>query len=142
MKSWKKIIDDAFIQKKSRGWEKFYWAIDLHDTVITGKHNSNYNKSTLFPNAKKTLDYLFDHPNHVTILWTSSYDKTITDVLKQFDLKFNYFNENPECCSSDLCDFQKKMYFNFLLDDKAGFDPQSDWEEIHKSLTENDSHLI
>jgi 3',5'-cyclic AMP phosphodiesterase CpdA len=137
MKNWTQIIYDLHVQKTTRKWEKLYWAVDLHDTVITGKYNRFNEGATLFPFAKLTLDYLFNHTDHVTILWTSSYNESAMDVLKRFDLKFNYFNENPECPNSDLCDFNKKFYFNFLLDDKAGFDPHSDWEEIYSILLKN-----
>jgi hypothetical protein len=51
-------------------------------------------------------------------------------------LNFNAINCNPECPSTDLCDFQDKFYFNFLLDDKAGFDGTKDWREIYEALTD------
>jgi hypothetical protein len=137
MKNWTQMIYDLRVQKEIRGWEKLYWAIDLHDTVITGKYNKFNHGATLFPGAKKTLDYLYNRKDHATILWTSSYSEAANDALSLFNLKFNYFNENPECPNSDLCDFNRKFYFNFLLDDKAGFDPHSDWEEIYTALLKN-----
>jgi hypothetical protein len=57
-------------------------------------------------------------------------------VVQRFDLNFNGINCNPECPSTDLCDFQDKFYFNFLLDDKAGFDGTKDWREIYEALTD------
>jgi hypothetical protein len=138
MRTWKKIISDVLEQKKQRGWEKLYWAVDLHDTVITGKYNKFNHGSALLPGAKNVLDYLYNHESHRTILWTSSYKEAAMDACQLFDLKFHYFNENPECPNSDLCDFQRKIYFNFLLDDKAGFDAvNGDWFEIYDALVEN-----
>ncbi len=31
---------------------------------------------------------------------------------------------------NDICDFTKKFYFDILLDDKAGFEPELDWLAI------------
>lgn len=147
MKTWKQIIDDTHVQMKERKWNTIYWSIDLHDTVITGEYNKFNHGSTLLPGAKKVLDYLHTHRRidvngeftriYKTILWTSSYIEAATDAVKLFDLKFDYFNENPECLSGDLCDFSGKFYFNVLIDDKSGFDGKVDWEEIYQSLSEN-----
>lgn len=134
MKSWKQIIEHAYKQKVERNWTKLYWCIDLHDTVISGKYNRYNIGSELYPHAKKTLDYLYNSDLHRTILWTSSYTDSVTQVLKTFDLNFHYQDENPECPETELCNFKKKFYFNFLLDDKGGFCGNSDWKEIYDSL--------
>jgi hypothetical protein len=132
------MIYDLHVQKEVRKWEKLYWAIDLHDTVITGKYNKFNQGSELLPGAKKVLDYLYDHGSHKTILWTSSYKEAALDTCRRFHVKFHYFNENPECPSTELCDFGSKVYFNVLLDDKAGFDAiNGDWFEIYDALVEN-----
>jgi len=47
---------------------------------------------------------------------------------------FDYVNENPECPSTELADFSRKMYYNFLIDDKSGFDPETDWEIIYQFM--------
>ena len=138
MKTWGNIIRDVVRQKNERGWNTLYWAIDLHDTVITGKYNKFNHGSTLLPGAKKVLDYLYNHESHRTILWTSSHKEAAIEACRTFDIKFHYFNENPECQNTELCDFGSKMYFNVLLDDKAGFDAlNGDWFEIYNSLMEN-----
>lgn len=135
MKSWTQIIQHVQHQKIERKWQKLYWCIDLHDTIITGTYNRFNDGAVIYPYAKQTLDYLFNSPEHYTILWTSSYLTSIQDVVQRFDLNFNAINCNPECPSTQLCDFQYKFYFNFLLDDKAGFDGNKDWQEIYESLT-------
>jgi hypothetical protein len=134
MKTWTQIIQNTLIQKAERNWDKLYWSIDLHDTVITGKYNKFNHGATLFPGAKKTLDFLHNRKDHVTILWTSSHPESIDEVIRRFDLKFHYIGKNPECPNTDLCNFDSKHYFNFLLDDKAGFDGNSDWLEIYNAL--------
>lgn len=136
MKTWTQIINNTIAQKKTRGWSRLYWCIDLHDTVLTGTYKRDNDGAKVFPYAKETLDYLFDSQDHATILWTSSYVDSARDVCNRFNLRFGYFNVNPECPNTDICDFDRKLYFNFLLDDKAGFDPYSDWQEIYEALTQ------
>ena len=48
-------------------------------------------------------------------------------------------NENPECGNTSYADFTRKPYFNIMIDDKAFFQPRTDWvlteialEEIYK----------
>lgn len=134
MKTWTQIIKDTIAQKQIRKWDKLYWCIDLHDTIITGKYNKFNVGSTIYPDAKLVLDYLYDSKEHVTTLWTSSHFDSATDVVNRFDLRFNYVNVNPECPNTELCDFDIKFYFNFLLDDKSGFCGETDWTEIKLAL--------
>lgn len=71
------------------------------------------------------------------ILWSSSYAEPMNEVVKYLTsrgVRVDYVNENPECPSTEICDFSKKLYFDVLLDDKAGFDPDSDWECIYEKL--------
>ena len=135
MKTISQIIKHANELRERRGWDNTYWAIDLHDTIITGEYNKFNEGSTIYPHAKEVLDYLYNSKIHRTILWTSSYVSSVEDVLKRFELKFHYFNINPECPSTELCDFNGKFYFNIGLDDKFGFCPMSDWLEIRKALS-------
>lgn len=141
MKTWTQIIQHVQKQKVERKWQKLYWCIDLHDTIITGTYNRFNDGATIYPYAKETLDYLYNSPDHHTILWTSSYMTSIQDVVERFQLNFNAVNCNPECPNTNLCDFQNKFYFNFLLDDKAGFDGNKDWCEIYEALTDNTGNV-
>ena len=42
--------------------------------------------------------------------------------------------ENPEIESNRYANFTKKFYYDILLDDKAGFEP-NDWFEIYNFLS-------
>jgi len=130
----KLMIGNALRQKAERKWSKIYWAIDLHDTVITGTYNKFNRGSQVFPYAKEVLDFLYHHPEHQTILWSSSYDESLNDIIARFNLRFNYINCNPEVDSDEICCFHKKFYFNILLDDKAGFDGNTGWLDIRDEL--------
>jgi hypothetical protein len=131
-------IIKAFEQKKAKGWDKLYWAIDLHDTIIEGKYNFNNEGAEIFPFAAEVLSYLSSRKDMCLILWTSSHDQAYLPMAhkleEQYGIKFNYFNENPEVKNTHLCDFSQKLYFNILLDDKAGFNGLSDWRSIRTTL--------
>lgn len=45
-----------------------------------------------------------------------------------------YFNVNLDCQNTLTGDFTRKFYYDILLDDKAGFEPEKDWKEIYKML--------
>lgn len=131
-------IRHVYSQKTVRGWDRIYWCIDLHDVIIEGKYNKFNSGRELAPNCKKVLQLLREHKENCLILWTSSHDDAIDDVLAWLHSEgifFDYINENPECPDTELCSFRWKFYFNILLDDKAGFDLKTDWTSIHTLLT-------
>ena len=100
MKTWTQIIQNVYKQKSERNWKELYWCIDLHDTIITGTYNKFNDGAVMYPYAKSTLDYLFNHPDHITILWTSSHYTAIADVMQRFELQFNSIN----CLSTSITD--------------------------------------
>ena len=123
-------IKKTFEDKISRGWEKVYICIDLHDVVIEGKYKRHNEGADFGPNAVRVLQQLSYRPDVVLILWSSSHDDAVAGMLEKMKLhniEFRYVNENPECPNTHLCDFAKKFYFNILLDDKAGFEIDRDW---------------
>jgi hypothetical protein len=141
MKTWRQQITETYNIQKTKKWNKLYWIIDLHDTIITGTYNKFNEGAIIYPYAKETLDYLYSHKIHQSILWTSSHDDAIDNILKRFDIRFNYHHINPECPNTSICNFDRKLYFNFILDDKALFDPNNDWVEIYNVLRELDNEV-
>ena len=131
-------IKSAFKKRKERKWDKMYWCIDVHDTILKGEYSSNqtYNPS---PDAIEILEWLTKREDMVIIIWTSSYgpdyDNLHSWFLDNTNIKFNYFNHNPECGDTDYAQFNEKFYFKILLDDKAGF-VESDWKVIKETLIE------
>lgn len=130
-------IRKTFEDKAKRNWEKVYFCVDLHDVVIEGKYNRMNEGAEFGPNAINVLQQLSYRKDIVLILWTSSHDdavKAILNKMKDSGIEFRYVNENPECPNTELCDFNKKLYFNILLDDKAGFSIDSDWFLVESEL--------
>lgn len=137
-------IYKAYKIKKDRGWDYIYFAVDLHDTIA----ESTYTKDELddknfYNGALEVLQYISEnHPEIVLILYTSSYKEYLESymkIFKKWNINFKYFNENPECPTTELADFSTKFYFNVLIDDKAGFDPYEDWIKILDTLDEMDN---
>ena len=133
----KKHVLRTFDKIRSRGWDRIYWAVDIHDTVI----KSNYSVTTLptefFQGSRSALQRLTDRPDCVLILFTCSHQDHVDLYLKLFEdngIRFEYVNENPEVPNTDLGNFDRKFYVNIYLDDKAGFDPSEDWWAIHEAL--------
>jgi len=137
-----KNIEVAFTQMKERGWDRLYWVIDLHGTIIPTSYDAktgySENEKTFFPYAKDVLKFLTMRSDMILVLWTSSYDKDIgpiLDWLKENNIKFDYVNENPEVINQPHAQFNSgKFYFNILIDDKANFDPNRDWKRVLSTL--------
>lgn len=123
--------------KEEKGWKYLYFMIDVHNTII----KSTYNKTTdfeYFPYALETLKLLKERGDIKIIMWTSSYP----EVIEKYDDKFwedgvcfNYVNENPEIENDDIRCFSAKFFYDFGIDDKFGFDAETDWKVIYDILS-------
>ena len=130
-------IANAFAQKKTRGWKRLYWLIDCHGTLIKGSYDKSFSDYVPYPDAQKVLQYLSRREDTTLILWTSSYPKVISEIVEEMagqDIKFIAVNGNPFERNNELSDFSQKPYFNILIDDKAGFEPDRDWTLVGREL--------
>ena len=123
---------------KKRGYKKFYMLIDLHDTVMVGSKSAEESLEFVSSYCKFALRGLSTMDDIVLIMWTSTWPQKWQDIiepwLKQNEIYFKYFNENPECLSNKYSYFGYKFYFDIGLDDKFGFDV-SHWNEVHEFVT-------
>jgi hypothetical protein len=127
-----KAIKRAYKTFHDRGWDKMYWAIDLHGTCL---HSNYANKNFEFVNREciDALRFISELPETVIIIWSSCYDSDFEEVKKLFeshDIKIDYLNKNPIVPNTSTGNFSDKFYFSVLLDDKAGFDPMTDWSLV------------
>jgi hypothetical protein len=125
-------IKDRREKQLSGKWTNLYWCIDLHGVILPINRE---HKDIMEPYAKsiETLHHLSSLDNQKLILWTSTSNERIESVIKWFlnnDVQFDYFNKNEDCVSKEYADFSGKFYFDILLDDKAGFDPET-WHDIY-----------
>jgi len=127
-----RIIKEAFKVKEERNWEKVYFLFDIHGTIFKPSYY-NEEKYEFYPYAKEALQLITNDSEIVSILWTCTSDENVQkyyDYLKSCNINFDYINENPEIVNTKLSCFQKKMYCSAGFDDKFGFNPLTDWEDI------------
>jgi hypothetical protein len=130
-----RAIKRAYNIMRERNWDTIYYCVDIHDTIF----KSNYDEHSMefMPGAREALKYISSLPESKIILWSSvsNIDKEkYINVLNTNDINVNYFNYNPEVESSTVGDFSEKFYFSVLIDDKAGFQADPDWEFIVKEI--------
>ena len=116
-----------------RGWDKIYVFVDIHDTIFQSDYGRG-EEPKYYPMAKETLRYMSTHPKISLSIWSSTYPKDIAKYLEIFEkdeIFFDHINENTEEKNTTYACFDKKPYFNILIDDKAGFDVKYDWDELY-----------
>jgi len=129
-----KAIQRAFDYADRKGWDRIYIFIDIHDTMIKANYKRGEIPTEFYPHAIEVLQYLTKRSDIKLILYTCSHPheiKQYEELFKSHDIVFDYVNENPEV-KTDLNgygNYDKKPYFNVLMDDKCGFEPH-DWLAI------------
>lgn len=138
-----KAIRNAIKFKEERSWEKMYWAIDIHGTMIYPNFKGGEIPREFYPHAKETLQLISKRDDICLILYTCSHPYEIKQYLQYFkehDIHFHFVNENPEVGNGAYGCYDDKPYFNVLFEDKCGFDPDEDWLLVHQLLTHEFPH--
>ena len=128
-----KTITKAFEMATARNWQKIFVAIDIHDTVVVSNYSGNKIPTVFYPNAKEVLQYLSSRQDVVLIMFTSSHPHEMQKYEEFFEsqnIHFKFINENPDCPSTGYGCYDRKFYFNVLIEDKAGFDAENGWAEV------------
>lgn len=131
-----KAIERAYSLLQERNWDTIYWAIDLHGTCIKSNYVSG-EYEWINEDAKECLQLIQSLPENKLIMWTSTYYDVQLDIIKYFkkyNIEFDDFNDNSDIKNTETGCFDEKFYFSVLLDDKAGFDPDTDWKLIYEYL--------
>lgn len=129
-----RAFDSAFEKKEKRGWEHIYVFVDIHETVFYPDYE-NSNIFRYYKDAKKALKMLSKREDVILGLYTCSYAEQIGKYIDKFEkdgIIFGLINENLLEENTEYACFNKKPYFNVLLEDKAGFDPDVEWYRIFK----------
>ena len=124
----------------NRNWDKTYWVFDIHGTILKPNYEYGNIPKEFYPFAKETLQKISKMEDVVMILYTCSHPHEIEQYIEYFeenDIHFDYINENPEIPTNleGYGNYDKKPYMNVLFEDKAGFDGDSDWEDVLIFLT-------
>lgn len=131
-------IEKVFtVDKLKRGWSTIYWLVDVHGVIIPSSWHKANDFRFINDWCPLVLRWISDQPDQRLILWTSSFPAegaTIIEWLQKHGIHVDHYNHNPEEKNTDFADFSRKPYFNILIDDKAGFEPETDWGVIRKTL--------
>ena len=138
-----KAIDKALENAQQKNWDKTYWAFDIHETIVKPNWQVGNIPKDFYPHAKECLQLITAQKNITTLLFTCSHPHEIEEYLAFFksnDIHFDYVNENPEVINLKYGNYDKKPYFNVLFEDKAGFDPVTDWQLVHALVNKKFKH--
>jgi hypothetical protein len=133
-----KHIENVYtVYKPKRGWNTIYWLVDVHGVIMPGSWHKQNEFRFINQDCISVLRWIAERPDQKLILWTSSHTTEATQIIEWLarnGISIDYFNHNPDEKNTSYADFTDKFYFNILLDDKSGFDPQTDWNMIRETL--------
>lgn len=134
-----KAIDRAFAKAIHKKWDKIYWFIDVHETIIKPNYDDHIVPKEFYPEAKETLQSISARPDIVLIMYTCSWPEQIEEYIsffKEHDIHFTYSNDNPEVETvvGRYGYYLDKPYADVIIDDKAGFDWRTDWPAIKSKM--------
>ena len=133
---------NAYEKAEKRRYSKIYVAIDLHDTIVTSSYTNNDAPAFINRDVVECLRLLSKREEVIIILWSGLKEEDKGKFLQFFSknaIKIDYINENPRERGNSYANFDDKFYFSVLIDDKAGFDPKTDWKAITKWYQEENA---
>lgn len=127
-------ISYQFELARTRDWDRTYWAVDLHSTLILPNYERMKAEDVVYyRNADVAMRMLSARPDVRLIMYTCSWPREIEEYQRRFEadgIHFDWVNVNPEVDQTEYGYYKDKPYFNVLLDDKAGFNPSEDWDKL------------
>jgi len=134
-----KAFINAFKEMERKQWPYIYVFIDLHSTLIKPNYQYGNIPTEMYDGALEGLKMLQEAKDVKIIMYTCSHPHEIDEYIRFFDglgIKWDYINENSEVTTNlnGYGCYDKKPYYNVLMDDKAGFDAETDWTELNNFL--------
>lgn len=136
-----KAFDSAYKDMVRKNWDKIYVFCDLHSTVIKPNYEVGNIPTEFYPYAKEVLQILSKREDVCLVIYTCSHPHEIAQYIEYFkshEINFQFINKNPEIktIAGGYGYYEDKPYMNVLFEDKAGFDADSEWEEVRDFLIE------
>lgn len=140
-----RAIKRFYNDKEKRGWNKGYFFVDIHGTILKPNYTAGKTPTEAYPYAIETLQFLSSLPDIDMVLYTCSHPHEIDEYIELFkksNIKFKFINENPEVATQigGYGCYDKKPYMNVLFEDKAGFDPEVEWLEVLEYMKSKYEH--
>ena len=110
--------------------------MDIHDTILRACYE-NEETYEYYPYAREALQLMTSRDDICMILWSGCYDEQMAMYRSRFaedGIRFDYANENPEVGKTSFQNFEVKLYFNVGIDDKFGFEAETDWVKVIEVL--------
>lgn len=128
-----RAIKQSYMDMERKGFDKMYYFVDLHSTCIKPNYSRDEIPTEFYPYAIECMQILSNTDEICLIMYTCSHPHEVAEYIKLFEdngIKFDYINENPEVTTNEsgYGNYDKKPYFNVLMDDKCGFSGDEDWE--------------
>lgn len=129
------FLHQMFLTAFKKEYYETYWAFDLHGTIIQPTYKGT--EVLYYPHAKETLQLLTKtRPDIRKILWTSSFLNEVEDYKKAFEkdgIHFEFVNCNTDIdnIKGNFGYYKDKFYFDALFDNKSGFSPEIEWEQLY-----------
>jgi len=131
-------IRRTFVElRPKKKWKIIYWLIDVHGVIIPGSFHRKNDFQFISPDCVEVLRWISEREDQKLILWTSSYESELielTNWLGTQGILIDCINQNIWEKNTEYADFSKKPYFNILVDDKSGFEPEKDWAAVKQEL--------
>ena len=119
-----KTISRAFDKARKKQWDKTYWLVDVHETIVAPNYNIDKIATDFYPEAKEVLQFLSNRPDITLILYTCSWPQEVAKYEVFFQnngIHFDYKMKNPEVKTvpKQYGYYVDKPYADVVLDDKA-----------------------
>jgi len=133
--------------EKRKDWGYVYYAIDLHGTIVKPNFEVGNIPKEFYPYAKEVLQMLSKRDDIIMYMYTCSHpheQEQYIQYFKENGIDFKWINKNPEVVTDNLGYgyYEEKPFFNVLFEDKAGFDPMEDWEDVRDYFRYKDSKFL
>ena len=127
-----KYIQHLLENREKNGYEYLYFLIDVHNTILVPSFDKT-EEYIYYDGAKEALQLLSKCKFIKLIMWTSTYKDKIDLYVTHFNennIHFDFINENPMMKNTTIGCFNEKFFYDVGIDDKFGFDAQSDWKTL------------
>lgn len=143
MKSVTLLLKEALIEAAKKQYDHIEVAVDLHGTLIDTELYNKWDGTpeekfahSVYTESLAPLVALTKHKSVKVFLYSAT---RVIDLLRiKMALERMYGIEvslnSSVSTTTKGQDFDRKPYFSVLFDNKAGFDPKSDWAEVEVAI--------